>query len=68
MPNELNSTNHFDQAESALRAANFKKLDLSAMEANLIKQRATPKRIGRRHASHQRKTLPIERQSLEQMS
>ena len=38
------------------------------MEANLIKQRATPKIIGKRHASLQHKTLPIERQSLEQMS
>lgn len=68
MANELNSTGQLEQPQSALRAANFKKLDLSAMESNLIKQQATPKRLKKRHVSLQHKQLPIERQSLEQLS
>ena len=52
MPNELNSTSRLDKRESSLRIANFKKLDLDAVESNLIRQRATPKRVGKRHASH----------------
>ena len=41
MPNELNSTGRLmmdnsNQNESVLRAANFKKLDLDAIETNLI--------------------------------
>ena len=37
VPNELNSTSGLPKLESSLKAAKFKKLDLEAMENNLIK-------------------------------